>query len=84
MAIQKSAYVDVNPVTVTSDGKTILAERVEEVVEGGLWHLPEGRVLLGETFEATLNARAQNLSIAFDHRKMVEDASIALKEKSSA
>ena len=32
---QKSAYVDVNPVTVTSDSKIVLAKRVKGIVGGG-------------------------------------------------
>jgi hypothetical protein len=32
---QKNAYVDVNPVIVTSDCKIVLAKRVEGIVGGG-------------------------------------------------
>lgn len=146
MAIQKNAYVDVNPVIMTFDCKRILAKRAENVVEHGLWHLPGGRVLPGETFEATLKRVAftktnleielsrptlkeslvgiydnpkrdprehviglaflckivggtlkpgkdiqevrgftkleiENLRIAFDHRRMVEDASTVSKKR---
>jgi ADP-ribose pyrophosphatase YjhB (NUDIX family) len=51
---QKNAYIDVNPVIVTSDGKIVLAKRVQGIVEGGKWHLPGGRVQFKETLEATL------------------------------
>jgi ADP-ribose pyrophosphatase YjhB (NUDIX family) len=54
MTTQKSAYVDVNPVIVTLDGKIVLAKRIEGIVGGGKWHLPGGRVQFKETFEATL------------------------------
>ena len=54
MATQKSAYIDVNPVIVTSDGKIVLAKRVKGIVGGGQWHLPGGRVQFKETFEDTL------------------------------
>ncbi len=37
VAVQKYAYVDVNPVIVTSEGER--------------WHLPEGRTQINETFE---------------------------------
>ena len=51
---QKSAYLDVNPVIVTSDGKIVLAKRRKDIVGGGIWHLPGGRVQYKETFETTL------------------------------
>jgi ADP-ribose pyrophosphatase YjhB (NUDIX family) len=54
VTIQKSAYVDVNPVIVTSDGKTVLAKRTQGIVGGGMWHLPRGRVQVNETTEAAL------------------------------
>jgi ADP-ribose pyrophosphatase YjhB (NUDIX family) len=54
VATQKSAYVDVNPVIVTSDGKIVLAKRVKGIVGGGKWHLPGGRVQVKETFEGAL------------------------------
>lgn len=60
MAIQKNAYVDVNPVIITSEDKIILAKRTKNIVEGGLWHLPGGRVLFNETFEMTLKRVALN------------------------
>jgi ADP-ribose pyrophosphatase YjhB (NUDIX family) len=69
VAIQKNAYVDVNPVIVTSDCKIVLAKRVEGIVGGGKWHLPGGRVQFKETF---------------DHRKTVEDAFSLLRNKCSA
>jgi ADP-ribose pyrophosphatase YjhB (NUDIX family) len=51
---QKNAYIDVNPVIVTSDGKIVLAKRTQDIVGGGKWHLPGGRVQHKETLEATL------------------------------
>jgi len=54
MTNQKNAYVDVNPVIVTSEGKIILAKRIKDIVGGGKWHLPGGRVQFKETFETTL------------------------------
>ena len=54
MTTQKSAYVDVNPVIVTSDDKIVLAKRIKDIVGGGKWHLPGGRVQFKETFVATL------------------------------
>ena len=54
MTIQKNAYVDANPVIVTSDGKIVLAKRIKGIVGGGKWHLPGGRVKFKETFEIAL------------------------------
>jgi ADP-ribose pyrophosphatase YjhB (NUDIX family) len=54
LTIQKNAYVDVNPVIVTSDQKIVLAKRIQGIVGGGKWHLPGGRVQYKETLEATL------------------------------
>jgi len=54
MTAQKNAYVDANPVIVTSEGKIILAKRIKDIVGGGKWHLPGGRVQFKETFETTL------------------------------
>jgi ADP-ribose pyrophosphatase YjhB (NUDIX family) len=54
MTMQKNAYVDVNPVIVTPDGKIVLAKRIQGIVGGGKWHLPGGRVQYKETLEATL------------------------------
>ncbi len=51
---QKNAYVEVNPVILTSDGKIVLAKRIKGIVGGGKWHLPGGRVQFKETFEITL------------------------------
>jgi ADP-ribose pyrophosphatase YjhB (NUDIX family) len=53
VAVQKYAYVDVNPVIVTSDDEIILAKRIMDIVGVGRWHLPGGRVQFKETFEAT-------------------------------
>ena len=54
MLSQKNAYVDVNPVIVTSVGEIVLAKRREGIVEGGKWHLPGGRVQFMETLKKTL------------------------------
>ena len=54
MTTQKNAYIDVNPVIVTSDGKIVLAKRIQGIVGGGKWHLPGGRVQFKETLEVTL------------------------------
>jgi len=54
VATQKSAYVDVNPVIVTTEGKIVLAKRAKVIVGGGMWHLPGGRVQFKETFETAL------------------------------
>jgi ADP-ribose pyrophosphatase YjhB (NUDIX family) len=54
VTIQKSAYVDVNPVIVTSDCKIVLAKRIKGIIGGGKWHLPGGRVQVKETLENTL------------------------------
>jgi ADP-ribose pyrophosphatase YjhB (NUDIX family) len=51
---QKNAYIDVNPVIVTLDGKIVLAKRMQGIVGGGKWHLPGGRVQFKETLETTL------------------------------
>lgn len=60
MVIQKNAYVDINPVIVTSENKIILAKRIKNIVGGEQWHLPGGRVLFGETFRMTLKRVAFN------------------------
>jgi ADP-ribose pyrophosphatase YjhB (NUDIX family) len=54
MTTQKNAYIDVNPVIVTSDGKIVLAKRIKGIVGGGKWHLPGGRVQFKESLETTL------------------------------
>jgi len=61
---KKNAYLDANPVIVTSDGKIVLAKRIKGIVGGGRWHLPGGRVRFKETFETTLKrvAFAKNQS----------------------
>jgi ADP-ribose pyrophosphatase YjhB (NUDIX family) len=51
---QKNAYIDANPVIVTSEGKIVLAKRIKGIVGGGKWHLPGGRVQFKETLETTL------------------------------
>jgi len=40
MTAQKNAYVDANPVIVTSEGKIILAKRIKDIVGGGLLKPP--------------------------------------------
>ena len=54
MTVQKNAYVDANPVIVTSDDEIVLAKRIKGIVGGGRWHLPGGRVQFKETFEIAL------------------------------
>ncbi|MHC3128520.1 MAG: NUDIX hydrolase [Candidatus Bathyarchaeota archaeon] len=54
MTVQKNAYVDANPVIVTSDDKIVLAKRIKGIAGGGKWHLPGGRVQFKETFEIAL------------------------------
>lgn len=54
MSVQKSAYVDTNPVIVTPNCKIILAKRKIGIIGGGKWHLPGGRVQLRETLVETL------------------------------
>lgn len=50
MSGQKSAFIDVNPVIMSSSGEIMLAKRKREIFAGGLWHLPGGRVFFKETF----------------------------------
>lgn len=54
MSLQKSAYVDVNPVIVADGLKIVLAKRRLGIVGGGKWHLPGGRVRFKETILDTL------------------------------
>jgi 8-oxo-dGTP diphosphatase len=54
MISQKNAFIDVNPVILSSDEKIVLAKRKNGLVEGGRWHLPGGMVQYLETFQATL------------------------------
>ena len=60
MVMQQNAYVDANPVIIAHDDKIVLAKRTKNIVGGGLWHLPGGRVLPNETFEKTLKRVAFN------------------------
>ena len=59
MTNQKNAYIDVNPVIVTKENKIVLAKRTKEIVEGGKWHLPGGRVQFNETLQASLKRLAE-------------------------
>ncbi|MEJ2241989.1 MAG: NUDIX domain-containing protein [Candidatus Bathyarchaeota archaeon] len=54
MYVQKSAYVDTNPVIIKPNHKIILAKRKIGITGGGKWHLPGGRVLFRETLVETL------------------------------
>ena len=54
MISQKNAFIDVNPAILSSNEKIVLAKRKTELVEGGRWHLPGGRVQYLETFQTTL------------------------------
>jgi ADP-ribose pyrophosphatase YjhB (NUDIX family) len=56
---QKNAYIDVNPVIVTVDKKIVLAKRTQNILEGGKWHLPGGRVQYKETLETALKRLAE-------------------------
>jgi ADP-ribose pyrophosphatase YjhB (NUDIX family) len=72
---QKNAYIDVNPVIVTSDGKIVLAKRVQGIVGGGKWHLPGGRVQFKETLETTLKRVAlvkTNLKVKLFYQSLKE------------
>jgi len=72
---QKNAYVDVNPVIVTSDGKIVLAKRIKGIVGGGRWHLPGGRVQFKETFEIALKRVAfvkTNLKVELFYHSLKE------------
>ena len=75
MTTQKNAYVDVNPVIVTSDGKIVLAKRIKGIVEGGKWHLPGGRVQVKETLEGALKRLAfakTNLKVELFYHSLKE------------
>jgi len=75
LAIQKNAYVDVNPVIVTSDQRIVLAKRIQGIVGGGKWHLSGGRVQYKETLEATLKRIAYkktNLKIKLFYASLKE------------
>lgn len=54
MCTQKNAFLDVNPVIVSSNCKIILAKREKGIVGGGKWHLPGGRVYFKKTIEEAL------------------------------
>jgi ADP-ribose pyrophosphatase YjhB (NUDIX family) len=52
---QKHAYVHVNPVIITADGKMVLGKRREGIVGGRKkWHLLGRRVQFKETIKTTL------------------------------
>ncbi len=51
---QDYVHVDVNPVIITAERKVVLAKRKDNVFEGGKWHLPGGRLLVGEKITAAL------------------------------
>ncbi|MCP8304983.1 MAG: NUDIX hydrolase [archaeon] len=73
---QSYAYLDVNPVIITSDNKIILTKRIDEVLEGGKWHFPGGRVLAGERIESALRRhtkRKTGLDITLHRGSLVED-----------
>ena len=76
MTNQKNAYVDVNPVIVTSEDKIVLAKRAKDIVGGGKWHLPGGRVKFKETFEIALKRIAfakTNLQIELFYPSLKEN-----------
>jgi ADP-ribose pyrophosphatase YjhB (NUDIX family) len=75
VTVQKNAYVDVNPVILTSDGKILLAKRIKGIVGGGKWHLPGGRVQFKETFEIALKRVAfakTNLKVELFYHSLKE------------
>ncbi len=73
---QSYAYLDVNPVIMTSDNKIILTKRIDKVLEGGKWHFPGGRVLSGERIESALRRHAKRktgLDITLHRASLVKD-----------
>jgi 8-oxo-dGTP diphosphatase len=56
---QDYAHIDVNPVIITSGNKIVLAKRKADVFEGGKWHLPGGRLLVGERIVDALKRLAK-------------------------
>jgi 8-oxo-dGTP diphosphatase len=75
MTAQKNAYLNVNPVILTSDGKIVLAKRIKGIIGGGKWHLSGGRVQFKETFETTLNRVAfgkTNLKVELSYPSLKE------------
>ena len=63
--IQDYPHIDVNPVILTKDKKIILSRRKSEVFEGNKWHLPGGRLLLGERIEEALK-RLTNIKTGYE------------------
>jgi len=73
---QENAFVDVNPVIFIEKGEILLAKRVDNIVEGGKWHLPGGRVKYDETFEMTLKRvtlEKTNLLVELKHPILEEN-----------
>ena len=72
---QKSAYVDVNPVIMTTDQKIVLAKKIKGIAGVGQWHLPGGRVQFKETLEMSLKRVAfakTNLKIELFYHSLKE------------
>jgi ADP-ribose pyrophosphatase YjhB (NUDIX family) len=57
--MQRYVYLDVNPVITTEGNKIVLAKRIHDTTEGDKWHLPGGRVLVGEHIEYALKRNAK-------------------------
>ncbi len=51
---QDYAHIDLDPVIITPDNKVLLAKRKPDVFEGGRWHLPGGRLMVGERVEEAM------------------------------
>jgi 8-oxo-dGTP diphosphatase len=56
---QDYVHIDLDPVILTSDGKVVLAKRKPDVFEGGRWHLPGGRLMVGERVEEAMKRLAK-------------------------
>lgn len=57
--MQDYARIDLDPVIFTPDGKVILAKRKQDVFEGDRWHLPGGRLMVGERIEDAMKRLAK-------------------------
>lgn len=64
---QDYAHVDIDPVILTPEGKVVLAKRKQDVFEGGRWHLPGGRLIVGERLEEAMK-RLTKMKTGFEIR----------------